>query len=62
MQWICDSDVSSQLAKDIASLGLGFSQGKHVNSNVTRQREDILLCMKVQTQFCRVEWQLTLLY
>ena len=24
------TDVDSQLAKDIASLGLGFSQGRHV--------------------------------
>ena len=31
-------DVYSQLAKDIASLGQRFSQGKLINSNNARQR------------------------
>ena len=30
MYMVHGTDVDSQLAKDIASLGLGFSQGRHV--------------------------------
>ena len=56
MSLIFGIDVNSQLAKDIASLGLGFSQGKQVKLKHNTSKTSVFFCCwKVQTRnFARV--------